>query len=448
MFVACKPLGPNHETPEIQLPASFSNGGVKWKKQSPNSLPNPRAWWRLYGDGTLNSLVDRALSNNQELAGASARVKQARFLSASTRGRYFPSIDLNPSAGRTKSRMQGNTVIQNNFSVPADLSYELDVWGKVRRQVESADASADAQQENFNALKLTIASEVAQTYWALRAVDADRALLSRAVELRRKAFSLLKEQRDAGAISGLDLSRAEAEVATAEADKIQLDQNRIELVNALAVLAGASATGSSIPEKFDLPSPPSIPVSVPSEVLRQRPDVRAAERRVAAANADIGVATAAYYPSFTIGGSGGFSSGVASQLLKSSSLIWSIGPNVNIPITQQKFLRYQKDAAVAAHEAASADYRQIVLESIREVENALQASSIIVGRQKAQDHAAAAAKNTFDLSSKRFDAGLVSFLDVVDAERTRLDAERGSNAVRAERLALSVALAKAVGGGW
>jgi multidrug efflux system outer membrane protein len=448
LVTACQPLGPNHETPEMKLPASFSNGGVKWKKQSPDSLPNPRAWWRLYGDGTLNSLVDRALNNNQELAGAAARVRQARSLSASARGRYFPSIDLNPSSNRSKTRVQGISNIQNNFSVPADLSYELDVWGAVRRQVESADASADAQQESFNALKLTIASEVAQTYWALRAVDADRALLTRAVELRQKAFSLLKEQRDAGAISGLDLSRAEVEVATAEADKIQLDQDRVELVNALAVLAGASATGSSVPDKFDLPSPPSIPVSVPSEVLRQRPDVRAAERRVAAANADIGVATAAYYPSFTLGGSGGFSSNTASQLFKSTSLIWAIGPNVNIPITQQKFLRARKDAAVAAHEAASADYRQIVLEAIREVENSLQASSIIVGRQKAQDQAAAAAKSTFDLSSKRFDAGLVSFLDVVDAERTRLDAERRSNAVRAERLALSVSLAKAIGGGW
>lgn len=450
LITACKPVGPDHEVPGMNLPASFSNGGVKWKKQSPDSLPKTRAWWRLYSDSTLNSLVDRALQNNQELAGAAARVRQARALSAASRGRYFPTIDISGDAYRSKSRVTtaNTSVISNNFSVPADLSYEIDVWGKVRRQVESADASADAEQENLNALQLTIASEVAQTYWALRAVDADRALLTRAVELRQRAYGLLKEQRDAGAISGLDLSRAEGEVATAEADKIQLDQDRVELVNALAVLAGASATGSSVPERMDLPSPPSIPVSVPSEVLRQRPDVRAAERRVAAANAEIGVATAAYYPTFSIFGSGGFSSGTASQLFKSSALVWSIGPNVTVPITQQKFLRDQKRAAVAAHEAASADYRQIVLESIREVENALQASRIIVGRQKAQDQASAAAKNTFDLSSKRFDAGLVSFLDVVDAERTRLDAERRSNAVRAERLALSVSLAKAVGGGW
>ena len=453
VFSGCKAVGPDHQVPEMKLPASFSDGGVRWKKQAPNDLPKPRSWWKLYNDGTLNTLVDRALSNNQELSASAARVRQARLLSKAARGRYFPTIDLNPSAERSKIRTTGATggqtsVISNNFSVPADLSYEIDLWGKVRREVESSDASADAAQENLNALRLTIVGEVAQTYWALRAVDADRHLLMRAVELRQKAFNLLKEQRDAGAISGLDLSRAEAEVATAQADKIQLDQDRVELVNALAVLAGASATGSSVPEKIELPTPPSIPVSVPSELLLQRPDIRASERRVAAANADIGVATAAYYPSITIGGSGGYSSSVGSQLFKSSALVWSIGPNINVPITDQIFLRYRKQAAVAAHEAASADYRQNVLEAIREVENALQASSIIVGRQNAQDKASSAAKTTLDLSYKRFEAGLVSFLDVVDAERTRLDAERRSNSVRAERLALSVALAKAVGGEW
>lgn len=446
---ACKPIGPDHEVPGMKLPASFSNGGVKWKKQSPDSLPKPRSWWRLYNDGTLNSIVDRALDNNQELAASAARVRQARSLSQAARGRYFPTINLNPSASRSKNRLSGgSSLIENQVTLPADLSYEVDVWGKVRRQVEASDASADATQENLNALRLTIAGEVAQTYWALRAVDADRDLLTRAVELRQKAYNLLSEQRDAGAISGLDLSRAETELATAQADRLQLDQDRVELVNALAVLAGSVATGSTVPEKFDLPTPPSIPVSVPSELLLQRPDIRAAERRVAAANADIGVATAAYYPSFGIGGSGGLSASSFGQLFKSSALIWSIGPNVSIPITQQKFLRFEKDAAVAAHEAASADYRQIVLDSVREVENAVQASSILVNRQQAQDRASSAARTTLDLSRKRFEAGLVSFLDVVDAERTRLDSERRSNAVRAERLAVSVALAKAVGGEW
>ena len=224
--------------------------------------------------------------------------------------------------------------------------------------------------------------------------------------------------------------------------------NDLQLVNALAVLAGSAATGSSIPEKADLPSPPSIPGSIPSEMLRQRPDIRAAEYRVAAANADVGVATAAFYPSFSISASGGAEAVDIGNVFNVSSLVWSIGANAVLPVTSQKWLRSQRDAAVAAHDAASAEYRQTVLDSIREVENALQGSTILTQRQAAQDEALASATKTFDLSAKRFKAGLVSFLDVVDAERTRLEAERNANAIRAERLAVSVSLIKAIGGEW
>jgi NodT family efflux transporter outer membrane factor (OMF) lipoprotein len=203
-----------------------------------------------------------------------------------------------------------------------------------------------------------------------------------------------------------------------------------------------------VPDREDLPKPPSVPVSVPSELLRQRPDIRAAERRVAAANADIGVATAAFYPSIVLSASGGLSATNLGDLFKSSSLIWSLGSSATLPLTRQLYLKSQRGAAVAAHEAASADYRQTVLQSMGEVETALQGSSILASRQVAQERALAAAQKTLDLSSKRFKAGLVSFLDVVDAERTRLDAERATNAVRAERLAVSVALIKALGGQW
>ena len=438
----------------MELPASFSSGGVKWKRQSPETLPTPRAWWKLYNDPTLTSLVERSLDSNQNVAAASARLRQARALSKSARSLYFPDVNIGVEADRSKSRNEGDnnnggaSRIENNFSVPVDFSYELDVWGKLARQVESAEAKEAATMESLNALRLSVAGEVAQTYWALRAVDADRAMLNRTLELRRRALKLLTEQRNAGAISGLDLSRAETEVATAESERISLDRDRIELVNALAVLNGAAATGSSVPERADLPTPPSIPVSVPSELLRQRPDIRAAERTVAAANADIGVATAAFYPSFVINAGGGPSSTTLSNLFQSNSLIWSLGTNITAPITGQQYLKSQKAAVVAAHEAASADYRQTVLQSMGEVENALQGSAILTRRLVAQEQAQAAAEKTLDLSAKRFKAGLVSFLDVVDAERTRLDTERATNAIRAERLAVSVALIKAVGGEW
>ena len=329
-----------------------------------------------------------------------------------------------------------------------DFNYELDVWGKTQRKVESATASADAAAENLTALRLSVAGEVAQTYWALCAVDADRVVLTHTLEIRRKALELLGKRRDAGSISGLDLARAQTEVATAEADRIRLEQDRLGLVNALAVLAGTAATGFTLPEHAELPKPPAVPVSVPSDLLRQRPDIRAAERQVAAANADIGVATAAFYPSFAINASGGLSSANFSDLFNASSLVWSLGANATAPLTRRPFLKAQERAAIAAHEAVSAQYRQTVLNSIREVENALQGTAILQRRQTAQDQALQAARKTFDLSVKRYQSGLVSFLDVVDAERTRLDAERAANAIRAERLAVSVSLIKALGGEW
>ncbi len=448
---ACASVGPNHETPAMELPASFSQGGVKWKRQSPETLPVPRAWWKLYRDPTLTSLVDRSLAMNQNLAASAARVRQARELSNQARSLYFPNVTLGTNAERSKTRFRGpggGSNLESSFTVPVDFSYELDVWGKVRRQVESASASEAAAQETLNAQKLSIAGEVAQTYWALRAVDADRAMLAKTLEIRRRALGLLGARREAGSISGLDFARAETEVATAEADRIRLDQNRVQLVNALAVLTGSAATGSSVPDRPELPQPPSVPGTVPSELLRQRPDIRAAERRVAAANADIGVAAAAFYPSFTLNSMGGFDATRMADLFQASSLVWSLGAGAVTPITGQKYLRAQKAAAVAAHDAASAEYRQTVLESMGEVENALQGSTILQRREVAQDQALAAARKTFDLSVKRFNSGLVSFLDVVDAERTRLDAERAANAIRAERLALSVSLIKAIGGEW
>ncbi|MCX6876724.1 MAG: efflux transporter outer membrane subunit [Verrucomicrobia bacterium] len=448
----CVAVGPNHEVPTMALPAAFSQGGVQWKRHSPEPLPSPQQWWRLYHDATLSSLIERSLKMNQDLKGSVARLRQAREMSKVARSLYFPDVNLGAIAERSQFRYRGPgegvSVLSSNFSVPVDFRYEFDVWGKVSRQVESASASEAAAGETLNALRLSVAGEVAQTYWALRAVDANRAVLTRTLEIRRKALDLLTKRRDVGDISGLDLARAETEVATAEAERIRLDQDRIVLVNALAVLSGTLATGSAVAEQTDLPPPPAVPLSVPSEVLRQRPDIRAAERRVAAANANVGVATAAFYPSFSLNASSGLEAASPGGLFDASALVWSLGSSVLVPITSQKLLQAKRAAAVAAHEAASADYRQTVLESIREVENALQGSAILERRQVAQNRALAAARKTFELSVKRFQAGLVSFLDVVDAERTRLDAERATNAIRAERLAVSVSLIKALGGEW
>lgn len=447
----CASVGPDYEKPGIELPASYSQGGVTWHRHSLQDLPRTRAWWKAFGDSQLNRLVERALAQNQQLAAAAARLKQARALSAATRSLYFPGVELGGNADRTRFRFRGpggGTNTLNSFSIPVDLSYEVDVWGKVRRMVESASAEADAAQETLNAMRLSIAAEVVQTYWALRAVDADRAVLADTLALRRKALSLVAKQHGAGAISGLDHERAKSEVSSAEASRLKLDQSRAELVNALAVLTGSMPTGSAMDEMANLPSPPRVPGTVPSDLLLQRPDIRAAERKVAAANAEIGVATAAFYPAFKIDASTGFDSKTLSTLLNASSLVWSLGVNATMPITEFGRLRHLRKAKVAAYEAATADYRQSVLDAVRDVENALQASTILAQRERVQNESVASASKARDMAMKRYEAGLASFLDVIDAERTYLSVKQDANAIRGERLAVSVALAKAIGGGW
>lgn len=443
----CGPVGPEHERPGMALPAEFSQGGVKWKRHTSGGEP-AGGWWRVYGDGELTALVERSLAGNQDLMAAAARVRQARELSRAARSLYFPEVNLGAGASRSKMQQGPVVMLESRFEVPVDLQYEVDLWGKVRRQVESTAATAAATGETLQAMRLSVAGEVVQTYWALRAVDANREVLALTLQMRRRAFELLEKRRAAGSLSALDLARAETEVASAESERIQLDRERVALVNALAVLTGRAATGFVVAERNDLPKPPSVPVSVPSELLRRRPDIRAAERRVAAANADIGVATAAFYPALSIRASAGPSAGSWADLWQASSLVWSLGANAVTPVTRRDSLKARQQAAVAAHQAASAEYRQIVLEAIREVETALQGATILERRQVAQDQALAAARKAFELSTNRYKAGLLSFLDVIDAERTRLDAERRSTAVRAERLAVSVALIKSLGGRW
>jgi len=444
-------VGPDFKKPEVELPQSFSQDGMTWKRQVPEALPKSGAWWKVYRDRELTRLVEQALAQNQAVEATAERLEQARATSKATRSLFFPNIQLDLGARRTKSIFRGpsgGSIYYNSYTVPLEFSYEVDVWGKVRRQLEGSKAGEAAAEETLRALRLTVAGEVVQTYWALRAVDADRDVLKRTLDVRRKALSLLEKQHEAGAISALDLSRARTEVATAEADRIRLDQQRVELVTSLAVLTGRIATGFDVAQNAHLPSPPSIPASLPSEMLQQRPDVRAALYQVAAANAGIGVATAAMYPSFTLTSSGGYDAQRVGDLFRPDTLVWALGGNLVAPISSQKLLRHRREATLAAHRAVAADYRQTVIESIAEVENALQAVAILQRREKAQQEALEAAKDTYNHSLKRFEVGMASLLDVVDAERVFLAAQRNTNALCAESLAISASLIKALGGKW
>lgn len=450
LCLGCTTVGPNHESPQMDLPASFSKNGVQWKRTSTPKVYETSRWWKVFGDPTLNELASATASQNLSLQAAAARLREARAISRSSRTAVLPALDFNGDLSRTNNSVLGGvgTVKRDTVSLPLDLSYEVDLWGKVRRQVEGADAREASSQASYAATQLTLTADTAQTYWALRALDADRALLVNSIALRKETLGLIEARFRAGTVNALDVSRAQTEVANVEAELIGVDRDRSELVNALAVLTGRNAGSLSLSAQPKLQKPPSIPAGVPADLLLRRPDLYAAERNVAAANADIGVAKAAYYPSLRLRARGGAETGEFTTVFGTDSLIWSLGSSLTYPIIGQKKIRADFDAAVARHQAVSLDYKQSVLVALREAEDSLSGLEYLRRQEEAQKKAVDAAQNTLNISRQRFSAGLVSFLEVVDTERTLLTNQRLAASLQAQRLAVTVNLIKALGGSW
>jgi len=447
----CMTVGPDFKRPAVAVPEKFSSGGVSWSKAVIEKPAGTGEWWRVYRDPVLNGLVADAVRQNQSLEASAGRLREAQALSRVARSRAFPAVDLNGGWDRSKSRPPvgdgGSAQIRSTSELGLTFSYELDLWGKVRRQKESAQASEAAAALSYDAAALSLSGETASNYFALRSIDAERAILRSTLDLRNEALQLLTRQRDAGAIGDLDVFRAETEMANARGDLIALEQNRGELLAAIALLTGRPATGFQIAAVDELASPPNIPVDLPSAVVQRRPDIASALMDVVAANAAIGVAQAAFYPSITLGATGGFNS-AGGALLSANNRVWSLGPSLTLPITGAGLLRAQRDAAIARQETAAAQYRQTVLTAFREVESALVGVSVLGRLETARNEAANASNRTFNLSLDRYKAGLVNFLEVVDADRVRLEARRQASRTRGERLAASVSLARALGGPW
>ncbi len=449
---SCTLVGPDHQAPEMDLPASFSHQGVSWKRTSdPKVYANSR-WWKVFGDSTLTSLVNDAEAQNLTIKAAAARLAEARAMSRSARAALLPSLDFRADASRTDMINRfgpgGGGLLMNFYQLPLELSYEVNLWGKVTRQIEGANAREAASQASIAATTLSLTADTAQTYWALRGLDAERAIVKESIALRKETLSLVDARFQAGTVSELDVSRAKTEVATAESELIGMDRQRSELVNALALLTGRAATGFQVAVDASLPSAPRIPAGVPADLLLRRPDIFVVERNVAAANAEIGVAQAAFYPNLRLRASGGVEGIDLSDLISTDYIVWSLGSSLTYPILGQKNLRARRDAAVANHQAVSAEYKQSVLVALRETEDSLKGLDFLARQEDAQNSAVAAAHRTLDLSKERFEAGLVSFLEVVETERTLLATKRLATSLRAQRLAVTVNLIKALGGSW
>ena len=449
------PLGPN------PLPVAFAGTTTSnlgdWKPAEPAAQLPRGAWWTLLNDGELNGLEDLAAAENQELAIAAARFEQARALVNVARAGLFPQV--NAAAAYTRQRSSQNqpqngqpagaSYTYNLFSLPLEAGWEADLWGRVRRQVESARAGLAASADDLAAARLAVEAEIATDYCTLRALDAEYALLERTVSAYRRSLELTRNRRRGGLASDLDVSQAEVQLRTTEAQLPAVDLQRVKLRHALATLCGQPATGFALAVRTnELPAVPAVPLMLPSELFERRPDVAAAERRLAAANAEVGVAQTAFYPRLQIGGLAGFQSISASTWFDWPSRVWAVGPSLQLPLFTGGRNRAQLAAARAAYDATVAAYRLTVLNAFQEVEDQLAAQQLLAAQTDGERAALLATRRSLELAENRYRAGLVTYLEVAVAQSSALNHERTVVQLEAERLAAAVALIKALGGGW
>jgi hydrophobe/amphiphile efflux-1 (HAE1) family protein/NodT family efflux transporter outer membrane factor (OMF) lipoprotein len=453
-------VGPDYKRPTNTVPSVYK--GTKdlgtWKEGRPLDTVPKGNWWEIFGDITLNDLQQRGSGANQELKAAVARVDRARATARVARADLLPSLDANPEWLRQRYSPNQipsfGDITANTLRVPLDLSYEVDLWGRVRRSFEGARAEAVASIAAFHNILLTLQADIAQNYFSLRARDAEIATVTATIGLRREQLQLVRDRFDAGIGNDLDVARAETELASAEAEAASLARQRAELENAIAILVGsnpstfrlAPATGPD--NAVWNPQPPEIPIGLPAELLERRPDVAEAERQLAAANARIGVAKAAFFPVLRLTGSGGFVSGDIETLFNWEGRVWSIGPSFSLPIFAGGRNRANHRRSQAEYQEAIAEYRQRILVAFGDVENSLAGIHYLANQAAAQDRAVASARRSAELATDRYRAGIVSYLEVVDANRGALQIERGNAQLTGQRLIATVQLIKALGGGW
>lgn len=449
---ACS-VGPDYKKPDT---ADITPATWRWQPGAPRDAAPKGDWWKVFHDSELDRLEALALADNQNLRAAYARIQQSRANARAAATDWFPSITANSRNKRERTSGHLPTPVPvkipsaqiNTYSQTLDLSYELDLWGKVRRSFESARAQAESSAADFNNVLLTLTGDVAATYFQLRALDADLASLRRTIALREKSLGLIQQRFNAGTIQEADVARSKTEVASAKAELADIKRQRQEASDNLSLLCGVPATNFTLAERPLRGSPPTIPAGLPANVLERRPDVAAAERLVAARNADIGVATAAYFPAISLTGQGGYLSKDTGSLFTADSRVWSIGPSISLPVTGFALIRANVRKKREAREEAIASYRQTVLAALKDVESTLAQTRYRAEQSAAQNEALAAAAQAAELTRARYDSGTVGYLEFLDAERTRLQTERQANQVTAQRFIATVRLVKAMGGGW
>lgn len=445
-FTSCATVGPDHQVPDMETPEQYKNAATK------SPLPDRGDWWKAFKDADLNRLLKQLDAASPNQAAALAKLDQARAELNTAKAGGWPTIrgtgDGRKLLESENSEFRISDSAYERFELALNLDYEIDLWGRVRRQIEGARAREDAAGASYEDTMLALRAELARHYYSLRSLDEEIDLLKRAVQLRMEGAALVKARAEAGQISEDDVARAEAELEATSGDLTALQRDRDEFENAIAALIGKSPSSFKLTTRSKLGSVPSIPSGLPSELLARRADILEKERLLAAACADVGVAIADFLPRITLTGTGGLNSLRASDLFDPSSKMWDIGPKMEVPVFRKGFAKSRKAKAQAVFEEARANYRQAVLNAFRDTENAINANQSLAKESDQRKRATEASARASELALTRYESGLTSYLEVLDSLRTHLANQRLETQTQGDHFQAAVAMVQALGGGW
>jgi outer membrane protein, multidrug efflux system len=461
LAVAGCAVGPDYRRPSADVPPVWQPD-APWHEAAPSDGALKGDWWRLFQDDVLNPLVDRALAGNQDLRVAAARLEQAREQVTVARSGLFPWVGLSANADRGKISanrplseysLPNYSTVQNNFELGPTVSYEVDLFGRVRREVEGARASAQQAEADFENTRLLLTAQLATDYFALRELDAEIAVVRNSLDLQRGALGFIVSRHDLGFATGLDLAQQQALVDSSATQLELLVIQRAQFEHAIATLVGVPAPSFSISAAPSTASLPEIPVGVPSDLLQRRPDVASAERSMAAANARIGVARAAYYPSIELSSgfgepNAGWQSNALSTLFEAPSLLWSVGLSASQTLFDAGKTTANVRIASADYTAAVATYRQTVLTAMEEVENGITGLASLDRAVTQADASVKSAQDAFDIATDRYKGGVDTYLEMITAQQVLLGNQRQAVQVHGQQFATAVFLVKALGGSW
>jgi multidrug efflux system outer membrane protein len=447
-------VGPNYHRPAMPAPPAYKSEGP-WRVAAPKDAIPKGSWWEVYNDAELNGYENQLLGANQSLSAAKDRLSQARALARVASAGYFPTVSTDPNASRQRysgNRPEvatiGRPLTQNTFGVPFSLNYEPDLFGKVRRTLEASNASLQSTAADYYNVILVLTAELAADYFSLRELDAEFQVVQEAVTIQQKGLQLVDARHSGGVASGLDLAQQKTLLDSTQTQLYLVQQQRAQFEHAVAVLTGNAASTFSVPALPLNATPPAVPLGVPSDLLERRPDIATAERQMAYQNAQVGIATAAFYPQLTLFGGGGVQSTDITRLFTAPSAIWAVGGDLLQPIFEGGRNRANLAATKSAYDEAEANYRESVLTAFQQVEDGLSGLNTLSQAANTQTAAVDDARRALDLANNRYVGGVTSYLDVITAQSALLTNQRLATQLLGQQMVTSVYLVKALGGSW